>query len=111
MASAAVVFAYIAVYCVNSAAGGYPRVEWRYPNGGVIWNVISEPYVFRWEPYLGRWSENRRDILGYLFAPLIELDRRCVHRSRHREEADFEYWYENSYPRLKHPVFRFETPM
>lgn len=97
--------AYVGLYVANSAAGGYSRsllvdsnrpAYYRYP--------LQGPDAIMWEPYVGRWSGRRRDVFGYFFAPLIELDRAIAHPSRYESDPDFESWLKEEYPALRHPL-------
>ena len=80
---------YVGSYAALSAAGDYQASQTgrlRYFGG------LSVTDVYHWQPKLGYWEPfhniygrdtSRGDLPGYLYSPLIRLDRACWHRSHY----------------------------
>ena len=64
-------------YFIASLRGGY----WLRPEAGeAAFAGLDVPTVIRWQPRPGFASAERRDALGWIWAPLIALDRGVWHR-------------------------------
>jgi hypothetical protein len=73
-----VVAFYAVLYCIDSSLGGYwakPEMDGRdrYSFG------LAMPTALLWQPRWGHKALGQTDLLGMAYAPLIWLDRRCVH--------------------------------
>ena len=74
-------------YCFNSSLGGYwvkPEMDGqeRYSFG------LAMPAAILWQPRWGHKALGQTDLLGVSYAPLIWLDRRCVHSTIHLSDDD-----------------------
>lgn len=64
-------------YVIASARGGY----WLRPESADVQLAgVDVPTMVRWQPRPGFASSERRDLLGWIWAPLIALDRSVWHR-------------------------------
>lgn len=95
---------YVGIYIILSSLGTYyfnQSGEVRYRSMGLAvsdistWNPESCRFQYRFKNYSGKYVSRGND-LGYLFAPLIMLDRRFVHPTRVHIEPEVPgetYWF------------------
>ncbi len=81
--------AYVGSYIAFSAAGGWywsqTGTRRRYDLGLAISDVVRwHPAWLRWEPFCDIYGQatSRGNLPGYLYSPLIRLDRRWFHPDR-----------------------------
>jgi hypothetical protein len=87
---------YAAFYVLNSFLGGY---HWEFVSDGSSgYSVNGKTPIFGtrtavlWQPRLGYMTATERDSLGFMFAPLIHLDRTLWHPSVHRDDTNYLKW-------------------
>lgn len=92
--------AYVLLYAVNSLMGGYWLVPaWdRHRNDGRSSRERMNTAGVMWQPrfghnVVGKYGDT--DFLGYLFAPMIAMDRAWVHRTHLIVDSDFASWSQN----------------
>jgi hypothetical protein len=78
-------FVYVASYVIDSGTGGYylvaemdGKVRWRPEYGG-----LAFPSAILWQPRFGHDALANQDWLGWTYHPLIEIDRKYVHRTKY----------------------------
>ena len=73
--------AYLGSYVVNSLFGGYSR---RLEPGGTsrYSGGLAMRSTLMWQPRFGRCAPSGVDALGWLFYPLIEIDRSLLHKNK-----------------------------
>ncbi|HEY2589212.1 MAG TPA: hypothetical protein VGI81_25940 [Tepidisphaeraceae bacterium] len=85
---ATTVVVYVGSYVAMSAGG-----QWTWSQSGRLRYSfgLSVTDVIRWQPALAHWEQfydisgndtSRGNVMGYLYSPLIQLDRSFVHRDR-----------------------------
>jgi hypothetical protein len=88
IAATAVLFCYVASYLCMSAAGQWTFSQTgmrRYSFGLSVSDIIRwQPAVAYWEPFhdIGGAQTSRGNLIGYLYSPLIRVDRAFVHRDK-----------------------------
>ena len=109
--SLSIIFAiYVVAYVVNSVAGGY----WMAPSrdGHVRFKpefgALSVRVAIMWQPRIGHNALGQLDYFGFLFEPLILLDRAWVHPTHYMIDDSFNAWLHALPPSKVHPVFREE---
>jgi hypothetical protein len=81
------VAAYVLPYAANSRLGGY----WVKPemDGGDSYSFgLAMPTAVLWQPRWGHRAIGDTDFMGMAYAPLIWLDRRCVHSTIYLSDVD-----------------------
>src|SRR3954467_2231019 len=93
---------YLIAYIANSSLGGYwlePARDGRHrfvPEFG----GLSLTDAIMWQPRLGHCALGRLDGTGLFFAPLIQIDQRCFHKTHYLSDYQFKEWIEQL-PRSK----------
>lgn len=79
---------YIGIYVPNSIFGGY----WGHPVAGSLQYSfgMSLPTAFLWQPYWGYADATSKSFLGFVFYPLISIDRSYVHHTKDLSNAQDE---------------------
>lgn len=102
---------YVLVYAINSAMGGYwlrpgrdGRVRYKPEFGG-----LSVTVAILWQPRFGHNALGQTDYLGFIFQPLIAIDRAWIHRTHYLIDDDFNAWSKQLSPSRVHPKFRQES--
>jgi hypothetical protein len=104
----AIALLYVAIYLMDSYMGGYylrPEADgvkrYKLQYGG-----LALPLAVLWQPRYGHCALGRTDYLGYMFAPVIWLDRRFVHPTKYVDDnADWD-WLQKLQEKDYHPEFR-----
>ena len=103
---------YILSYVFDSYFGGYwlkPEMDGsvRYvPNAG----GFALPVSIMWQPRYGHDSVGHTDLLGWIYAPLILLDRNFIHPTKNMvldEQGTWKWLHHTSSDQI-HPFFRKE---
>ena len=99
---------YVVAYVLNSALGGY----WLAPSRDGHFRFKQEfggfsmTVAIMWQPRFGHNALEHLDYLGFLFEPLILLDRAWVHPTHYLIDDDFDSWLKQLPPSKVHPKFR-----
>jgi hypothetical protein len=92
LVSGGILAGYFVLYLVNAAFGGYdPHYtsdgRSRYDSGLLMHDCIM------WQPRFGYYyNEYRFSVIGVLFYPLLQLDRRFIHGTHSVLDGDFPKW-------------------
>src|SRR5678815_5488498 len=84
---------YFGLYLLNAAFGGYDPYytsdgRRRYKVGILMHDCIM------WQLKVGSYhNEYRHDFIGLVFYPLLQLDRRFIHRTHSLADKDFLKWW------------------
>ena len=89
--SAVIVLVYCIGYAINSINGGYGKVPEidgrdRYAGG------LAMATAIKWKPVLGNWLVHDGDYWGFVFYPLLMLDRTYWHETHYITDMDFFEW-------------------
>ena len=106
MTAGCLLIGYVALYSLDAAFGGYDpyftsdgRLSYR--------GVILVHNCIMWQPRLGSYyNEYRHDFIGVAFYPLLQLDRRCIHRTHSIGDNDFPKWWKSLAATDIHPEYR-----
>jgi hypothetical protein len=89
----ALILSYLVSYSANSLMGGYynmPDADFNSPPfysfGG------TAPIYILWQPRFGHMSKRKVDVIGYIYYPLIRLDRTFFHKTKSMADEDFYEW-------------------
>ena len=95
-------------YVADSLSGGY----WMMPERNLHDQFdcgLSMHTAFNWQPRIGYHSQFVTDAMGYLYAPLIRLDRRFIHPTHYLSDKGGFDWCDNLPISEMHPRFREEA--
>lgn len=99
------VLLYIGSYSANSMLGGY----WMRPERAAkARGAAASSDQIEWQPRIGFVSRASTDVTGYIFWPLVQLDRRFVHHSRDLADENTFVWADSLPPAKIHPLQREE---
>jgi hypothetical protein len=102
----AVPLLYVVSYLVNSSTGGY---YWLVVNDGTgVYGPSGSRIatsVILWQPRIGHGNGDHSGLLGYVYRPLIQLDRRLWHPKIDASKMDRDYFSRVSKLRVRdiHP--------
>src|ERR1041384_790834 len=105
-----ILFLYVISFLFNTVAGGY----WLTPEtgGSHKWSFgLSMPTLILWQPYFGYDAPNNTSIAGYIYLPLIALDRRLWHPTMDLINDEQEIFEKINFHTIKvHPRFQERPP-
>ena len=99
---------YLVTYALDSMSGGY----WPKPVSGGKYTYssgLSASTAILWQPYYGYNSPYEVTLLGRLYSPLINLDRKWWHKNKDLAEDEHEIFGKTSSLRI-HPKFNPRDP-
>ena len=96
---------YLFAYLIDSFGGGYWMHFQRDGEHRFFWGLSMRDAIL-WQPRYGHQSVGDDDFLGILFSPLMELDRKYIHRTHYRDDADFDDWVNHVARSQVHPECR-----
>jgi hypothetical protein len=98
---------YVFSYVLNSFFGGYwmrPEMDGRnrYSFG------LAMPTAFMWQPFVGHQAIGNYDLVGIFYKPLIQVDRRYIHRTMYLSDEVLEKIIPSLKATQVHPYWRDE---
>lgn len=109
LGTVALLSGYVALYLVNSLAGGYWLQPVRDGKHLMPLTGFSAHDAVQWQPRLGYVEKYQKDRMGTFFYPLLRMDQCFWHRTRYVSNTDDFYWITRTMPSSKvHPAFRAE---
>ena len=102
---------YLGLYSFDSVCGGYlMRLETdpaeRYQVGE--YSFAARRTAVLWQPWIGYSSHDHSDLAGFVFYPLIWIDRKVWHKTMYATDPEVQNEIDNLSPLRVHPESRRE---